>query len=180
MMFNSQDLRTTRIATATIEDAAVLAGFAERVFRETYAGKTDPDELERHISAKFGLAQRRAELLDPEMTTLFIFAGEVLSGYAQLRRGEKPDCVQPTGTMNLFRFYLDQRWHGRGVAAHLMDAVITSARTLGAEALWLGVWGENKRAIAFYGKHAFEDVGTHLFQLGSEKHLDRVMLRLLD
>lgn len=165
------------IRRATVDDAETLARFAGRVFRESYQEGADPHELELHISSKFGLVQQRGELLDRDMTTLLLYQDAEVAGYAQVRRAASPECVSSAAAFNLFRFYVDQRWHGSGVAATLMRAVLSEAGSFAADSVWLGVWAENHRAIAFYRKHGFEDVGTHLFQFGSEKHLDRVMFR---
>jgi ribosomal protein S18 acetylase RimI-like enzyme len=77
------------------------------------------------------------------------------------------------------RFYVDRPFHGRGIAQALMRAVEETARTLGGRTLWLGVWERNPRAIAFYSKCGFVDVGQHDFILGTEEQTDRVMARAL-
>jgi len=43
--------------------------------------------------------------------------------------------------------------------------------------MWLGVWERNLRAIAFYAKCGFIDVGSHVFELGSDLQTDRIMWR---
>jgi ribosomal protein S18 acetylase RimI-like enzyme len=58
-----------------------------------------------------------------------------------------------------------------------MDVVNDIARAEGAETVWLGVWCENARAIRFYEKHGFRDVGSHSFLLGTDLQTDRVMTR---
>jgi GNAT superfamily N-acetyltransferase len=77
------------------------------------------------------------------------------------------------------RFYIDARWHGTGAARLLMHAVDDEARRRGARAVWLGVWERNPRAIRFYEKCGFRDVGTQRFLLGTDVQRDRVMLREL-
>jgi GNAT superfamily N-acetyltransferase len=81
--------------------------------------------------------------------------------------------------VELERFYVDQRWHGRGIAAQLMDAVLRVARGLDGDALWLGVWERNAKAIRFYEKQGFECVGAQTFRLGSDVQHDDVMRRPL-
>ena len=49
----------------------------------------------------------------------------------------------------------------------------------GAQTLWLGVWERNPRALAFYGKCGFVDVGEHVFLFGTDPQTDRVMARAL-
>jgi ribosomal protein S18 acetylase RimI-like enzyme len=79
--------------------------------------------------------------------------------------------------LELWRFYVDQVHHGRGVAQQLMAAVIDAARARGAGTLWLGVWEHNAKAQAFYRKFDFVVVGAHTFVLGSDVQTDRVMAR---
>jgi uncharacterized protein YjhX (UPF0386 family) len=44
----------------------------------------------------------------------------------------------------------------------------------------LGVWNRNVRAITFYRRSGFKDVGTHEFKLGSDPQIDQVMERVID
>jgi ribosomal protein S18 acetylase RimI-like enzyme len=43
--------------------------------------------------------------------------------------------------------------------------------------VWLGVWERNPKAIAFYKKFGFREVGAHVFPLGSDPQRDVVMAR---
>jgi ribosomal protein S18 acetylase RimI-like enzyme len=45
--------------------------------------------------------------------------------------------------------------------------------------LWLGVYENNFRAVRFYARWGFLDIGTHIFQFGPEAQVDRVMARTL-
>jgi ribosomal protein S18 acetylase RimI-like enzyme len=58
-----------------------------------------------------------------------------------------------------------------------MTHVFEAALRRGAGAVWLGVWERNARAIAFYRKCGFADVGSQTFELGSDRQQDRVMWR---
>ncbi|MEQ1692392.1 MAG: GNAT family N-acetyltransferase, partial [Gemmatimonas sp.] len=56
-------------------------------------------------------------------------------------------------------------------------ACIETAQSRGARTLWLGVWEQNPRAIRFYEKCGFVDVGSAVFHMGTEVQHDRVMAR---
>jgi ribosomal protein S18 acetylase RimI-like enzyme len=60
-----------------------------------------------------------------------------------------------------------------------MAAVCAEATAAGGKTLWLGVWERNPRAIRFYEKQGFRDVGSYLFVLGTDPQTDRVMTRAL-
>jgi ribosomal protein S18 acetylase RimI-like enzyme len=60
-----------------------------------------------------------------------------------------------------------------------MKACLDEAERAGCDLVWLGVWERNPRAIAFYHKWGFEQVGTQTFQLGDDMQSDWIMSRLV-
>jgi ribosomal protein S18 acetylase RimI-like enzyme len=156
-------------------DAAALAELAAATFRDAFGADNDPADLALHLARAYGVAQQAAELAHPAITTLVASVDGALTGYAQLRLSRSPACITATRPLELWRFYVERAWHGRGVAQQLMTAAITAARGRGAASLWLGVWERNPRAQAFYKKSGFLDVGTHTFYVGTDAQTDRVM-----
>ena len=47
----------------------------------------------------------------------------------------------------------------------------------GSDIVWLGVWEQNPRAISFYRKLGFTEVGEHIFQVGTDPQRDIIMKR---
>ncbi|HJT98951.1 MAG TPA: GNAT family N-acetyltransferase [Rhodanobacteraceae bacterium] len=158
-------------------DAAALAVFASRTFVDTFGPHNTPEDLRSHLASAFGVEQQTRELVDPDTVTLLAEAGGALLAYAQLRRKALPACVTQERPVELHRFYVDRRAHGRGVAQRLMATVReTAASHFGAKHLWLGVWEHNPRAIAFYAKCGFADVGSHDFFVGADRQRDRILV----
>jgi len=164
-----------QIRRGIARDAATLAEFAARTFAETFGAENDPRRLQEYLAKAYGIEQQTAELHDPDVVTLLATLDDLV-GYAQVRRSRPPRCVEPAGSVELHRFYVDRAAHGTGVAQQLMASVRACARELGADRLWLGVWEHNPRAIAFYAKAGFSDVGAHTFDVGGDLQIDRVML----
>ncbi len=167
------------IRPAAAADARWLAILAERTFRETYTAHNTAADMERYVSEHFGEALQAGELRDPQIVTLVAEVEATPAGYAQLLRGEAPASITGPAPIEIARFYVDRPWHGRGLAHRLMAAAADTARAIGARTLWLGVWECNPRAIAFYHKCGFEDVGTHTFVLGDDHQRDLVLARAL-
>jgi ribosomal protein S18 acetylase RimI-like enzyme len=157
------------------DDAAALAELAATTFHETFAIDNTPEDLALHLANSYGVAQQTAELENPAIDTLVALSGDDMVGYAQLCSGESPSCVGHTSAIELWRFYVAQSWHGRGVAQALMRAAIEAAQARSAEVLWLGVWERNPRARTFYLKMGFVDVGSKVFVVGTDEQTDRVM-----
>ncbi len=170
-------LRGLGVHDAIEADAPVLAELAARTFREAFAADNNPDDMRAHLESAYTQASHLAEIRDPSIDTLLvrIYGGPPIA-YAQLRTGHVSDGVPAEGSVELWRFYVDAPWHGRGVAHGLMAAVKLRAKRRGANTLWLGVWERNARAQAFYGKHGFRKVGNHIFVVGSDPQTDDVML----
>lgn len=172
---------TLTIRRAGTADAEPLAKLAARIFTETFAADTAPDDLAAFLNRAYGVRQQSGEIADPDVVTLIAKVPEGFSGYAQVRRHSKtPACVTAPEPVELWRFYVQKDWHGKGIAAPLMAAVLDSARALGGRSLWLSVWERNPRAIAFYGKHGFRDVGSEPFWVGSDCQTDRILVADLE
>ena len=165
-----------QLRRAEISDAAALAAFAARTFAETFGPDNRPEHVAAHLEASYGIAQQGRELADPAYVTIVAEADGALAAYAQVRRGTPPPCVAGPAPVELYRFYVDRLWQGRGVAQRLMDAVHAAAAGLGGRTLWLSVWERNPRARAFYEKCGFVDAGTADFYVGPDRQTDRILV----
>ena len=58
-----------------------------------------------------------------------------------------------------------------------MARCLDDAARWGGDALWLSVWQENARGIAFYRKCGFEVAGTQPFVVGEDVQRDWIMWR---
>jgi ribosomal protein S18 acetylase RimI-like enzyme len=68
-------------------------------------------------------------------------------------------------------------YYGKSVAQLLLNKAITIAQQNQKTFIWLGVWENNHRAVAFYKKNGFEVFGEHVFKFGNEPQTD-VLMRL--
>ena len=165
------------IRRAEPRDAARLAALGARTFADAFGADNTPEDLIAYLATTYGPEQQRAELADPEIATLLVEHGATPIAFAQVRAGEAPACVTLPAPRELWRFYVDRAWHGRGVAHVLMARALDAIGQLGGSAAWLSVWERNPRAIAFYTKCGFRDVGSKIFVVGSDHQTDRVMAR---
>jgi len=168
------------VRPAVPADARALAALGERTFREAFAADNAPENVAAHLAATYSPARQGEELMDPRRKTLVAATeGGELIGFVQLLAGEAPPSVRGPAPIELLRLYVARHYHGRGVAQALMAAALEAAADRGALTIWLGVWERNPRAIAFYRKCGFEDVGSQVFILGTDRQTDRVMARPL-
>lgn len=170
---------TPNVRRASTADAELLAELGARTFAETFAADNSPEDMAAYMAASFNVGRLTEELNDP--SSLF-FVAEVeggAAGYAKLLAGEVPGGVEGERPVELARLYVSREWYGRGGGPALMRRCLDEARALGFETVWLGVWERNLRAQAFYRKWDFQEVGEHIFQLGSDAQRDVLMRRAI-
>jgi ribosomal protein S18 acetylase RimI-like enzyme len=166
------------IRRGTSADAALLTDLARRTFHDTYAADAPPDQLAIHLARAFSLEAQAAELTDQGLVTLLALVDDVPTGFAQVRidlSHPVPPCVPPGPPVEVVRFYLEQAWAGRGIAGPLMEAVRAIGRGAGGTVAWLSVWEGNRRAIRFYEKCGFREVGRAPYRFGDRIEMDWVM-----
>jgi GNAT superfamily N-acetyltransferase len=168
------------VRALTAEDAARYSAFAERLFRETYVDGYDPADIDAYVAEAFSVEQQTAELNEPGGRVMVLEDSESgLLGFAHLRQTPAPAVLEGRLAVEVARFYVDRPWHGRGIARVLMSACIAEARSRGADALWLLVYQDNPRAVAFYEKSGFRRAGAQPFRLGSRVDQDWLMVRII-
>ena len=167
------------IRRASIEDAKLLADLGARTFVETFAEENTPEDMAAYLAASFSVGRLTEELTDPLSTFFIAEVDGSAAGYAKLHPGEVAEGVEGQRPIELVRLYVAQAWLGRGVGPALMQRCVEEARQMGFQTIWLGVWERNHRAQAFYRKWKFDEVGEHIFQLGSDPQRDIVMQRAL-
>lgn len=160
---------------AIAADLAAYGAFCRRTFTETYRASHPPEALARHVAGRFGDADLENELGDPQRTVLAVTHEGAWVAYALLRSGAAPAGVEGTHAVEVERFYVDDDWHGRGIATPLMDAVLEAARRRGGDVAWLAVWEQNSRATRFYTRCGFAGVGRATYQFDGHPESDQVM-----
>lgn len=175
---------THQIRTATAADARRLAALAAVTFPLACPPGSPPEDIAAHLANTLSETNFRAYLADPAVTVLVIDADGDLRGYSLLvaRASQDPDVAAVLTELpctELSKCYVHPDHHGLGAAAELMHASIGAAAGAGARGLWLGVNSQNARAIRFYEKSGFRQVGTKSFSLGNTVEHDFVMERPL-
>jgi len=146
---------------------AILAELGAFTFYETFAAENSEEDMQAYISKTYSLNQIKENLLNPAIGYYVIYNEEDAMGYiktiAHANEIEKLDGK----SIELEKIYLRKKAQGTGMAKVLMQSAIDTAKSNNAKQLFLGVWKENYRALAFYKKCGFEIYNTRSFQLGN-------------
>lgn len=165
------------IRYATPADNTLLAELGAETFADTFAADNTPENMSAYLAAAFSPEKQASELADAASRFLIIELDGSAVGYARLNFGQAPVAIVGRKPMEIARLYVRKEWIGRGVGAQLMKACLREAELSGCDVVWLDVWECNPRAIAFYRKWNFEQVGTQTFHLGDDPQNDWLMAR---
>lgn len=154
---------------ARLEDAEALALVAGATFLEAFAGILPGAAIIEHcarhhvpaVYAKY-LSNERVQIWLAEMRE-----GGAPVGYAMLTPPDLPLDHLSAEDIELKRIYLFSKFQGSGVGQQMMDTAIEGARISGYRRLLLGVYAGNARALRFYERNGFTQVGVRAFTVGS-------------
>jgi ribosomal protein S18 acetylase RimI-like enzyme len=163
------------IRRATAGDVDALVAVAGQAFREAYEGLDDPADIEDYVATSLTPAYFAPHVGAAPSRLFLAHVGGALVGYALVTRSAPPACVTGPAPVELARLYLVRAALGQGHGDELMRSSIAAARELGGQTLWLSVYDRNVRAVRFYAKWGFADVGTKDFVFGGQIYADPVM-----
>jgi len=167
------------IRYGTPADAEMLSELGAKTFYDTFANDNTPENIDAYLKASFSPEIQFDELSAFDNIFLIAESESTPIGYAQLIMDSKEESLKGTRSLEIRRIYSSQEYIGKGVGKELMSASIQEAKQRGCDSIWLGVWEKNPRAISFYQKWGFKEVGTHIFHVGDDPQRDFIMELLL-
>lgn len=165
---------TALIRDARADEAATISALAHQTFRETYASQTRPEDMDAFLADAYQPIGIATALRDPRHRWFIADADGSSVGFMHLVGGEHHESVRGERPVLLAEIYLKASHQGVGLGAAMMQQAIEAARLMG-DVLWLGVWEHNARAIEFYRRWGFTQVGDTPFTFASEQQRDIVM-----
>lgn len=165
------------IRSCTPDDAFTLSLIGSATLLESFAGVIPGPAILAHCRMNHSVQAWDKYLANGANTAWLaeIEPGAFPIGYALLTEPDFPAGLSQEGDLELKRIYLFSRFHGGQTGPNLMEAALREARRRGATRVLLGVHPDNARALAFYRRNGFAQIGTRPFRLGPEIFLDPVM-----
>jgi ribosomal protein S18 acetylase RimI-like enzyme len=170
---------TIRDASPGDIDGLALIGGA--TFLETFAGIIDGAAIIAHCQREHSVAAYKG-LLDGGYRAWLAVAppGDAPIGFMLLGPPHLPGAADDGSDLELKRIYVLSRFHGGGPGPALMQRAIDEATRLGARRLLLGVYRYNDRALRFYRRNGFAQIGERRFRVGDRECEDLVLAKPLN
>ena len=168
-----------KIFLAGVSEAGLIADMSRRTFYDSFAAQNTKEDMELFLVRQFTRPKLMAEVGAPGNYFLLAWLGDRPAGYVHMRESNPPPALETLRSIEIARIYAEQWAIGKGVGNALMDRCLEIAREKTKTAVWLGVWENNPRAIAFYSRRGFEKFGEHIFVVGKDPQTDWLMRKLL-
>lgn len=175
-------MKRLEIRIAKAKDAEMIASLSAMTFWDTYRDNPNVDvtNIKAYMSKAFTIEKITKELADGN--TIFLIAEDENQqiGYAKLLVGSRESIISSERPLEISRIYLKREFFGKGFGSILLQQCLDRGKQEGCDSVWLSVWQHNQRAIKFYKKKGFENIGTHIFHLASLQETDFIMERKID
>jgi diamine N-acetyltransferase len=159
---------------AVADDALCLGVLATQVFLDTYAPLGIRPAIARQVLAHYSVATYEALLANGGVTILVAECAGHLVGFSQVDDGVGHAQVPEAAAAELRRLYVQEGFTGRGIGRDLLRHAEKAAAARGADTLWLTAYTGNERALQFYPRRGYEDLGAVVFSFEGEDHPNRL------
>jgi GNAT superfamily N-acetyltransferase len=167
------------IRPARPDDALCLGVLAMQVFLDTYATDGIRPVIARAALDAYSTETYRTLLARPDVVILVAERRGHLLGFAQTVLDTGHPHVDARLPAKLDRLYVQERFTSQGLGQRLLHAAEHDAAMRGSTQLWLTCWVHNQRALHFYAREGYADIGATWFELEGEQHENRLLVRPL-
>ncbi|WP_433943775.1 GNAT family N-acetyltransferase [Paenibacillus sp. SN-8-1] len=170
---------TINIKKCTLEDAHKLQEISYETFNETFKHQNSPENMNAYLQRAFNLEQLEKELSNMSSQFFFVYLNNEVAGYLKINTHHAQSEEMGDESLEIERIYIKNKFQKHGLGKYLLNKAVEIAREHNKKKIWLGVWEENKNAIAFYKKTGFVQTGAHSFYMGDEEQVDFIMTRTI-
>jgi diamine N-acetyltransferase len=157
------------IRKATVADAEYISLLARVTFTETFGHLfKDLQDLLDYYASTFSEAKIRSSIQKDNNIFWIAFCDELPVGYAKLKIYSPSDFINSPSTSQLQKIYVLKDFLSKKIGHEIQNALFEEVKLLKSRYLWLSVLKANERAISFYRKNGFVEVGEHSFDIGKE------------
>ncbi|WP_273565456.1 GNAT family N-acetyltransferase [Maribacter halichondriae] len=149
-----------KIKTAKEADTEVLALLGRLTYAESHGDFIDnKNDLSKYINAAFSVSKTKEDINNPKNLFYIMYADDLPVGYAKLVLNAIHESVASQNNCRLEKIYILNDFIPLKIGQQLLTFVEEKAKALQLDTMWLSVYIKNNRAIRFYKRNEFKNVG---------------------
>ena len=170
-----------RVKKATEKDIILLSEMGIQTYKETHEKDIkSPEDLKRYLENTYSIDAITQSLRQPNNRFYIIYVDEEPAGYAKIMLNAESTYVDIVNPSKLDKIYILEKYIPLKIGQVLFDYLMDEAKKLKIGAYWLYVYIENHRAIRFYEKNDFTDIGRHDFMVNGTPYENIVFYKKID
>ena len=162
------------IRKADARDASVLAAVGMEVWLTTYLREGVTPLFADYALAEFTTQTSLEAMADPNRAIWVSECASGIDGYVMVSSNAKPP-VDACSSLEIMTLYVRPNQQALGRGKLLLKRALDHFTANGGESAWLKVNAENSRAIAFYHRLHFRNVGSTWFEISDQAFENFVM-----
>ncbi len=173
-------MNTVEIRPAETKDATSIALLGRITFGETFEHYyRDKQDLLDYYDRTFSVGKIENSIDKPDNLFWIATVNRLPVGYAKLKLHSPSEFIASGNVCQLQKIYVLKDFLSMKIGLELQNRLLEKAKELGFESIWLSVLNSNDRALNFYRKSGFAEVGDHDFRIGKEHFEFRVLEKRL-
>ena len=166
---------TDHIEECKLTDLHELVAISRSTFFETFAAFNTKEDMDKYFAENLSYDHLLKEFNTPGTKFYFYKDKGEITGYLKLNFDANIQGINDPHAIEIARVYVKASHHGKQQGYTMFLFTCELALHHSSEYIWLGVWKQNPKAIAFYQKIGFEIFGEHTFILGNDVQYDHLM-----
>ena len=160
-----------KIKTATKADTAILALLGRQTWAESHGHYIeDKNDVLKYLNENFSVSKTKENINNPNQRYYIIYADDLPVGYAKLVTNVSNKNVTSQSSCQLERIFILNDFIPLKIGQQLLTFVEEQARKLHLNTMWLTVYIKNERAIRFYERNEFKNVGELNFIVSGKEY----------
>lgn len=158
-----------KIKLATKADIDVLALLGRLTWAESHGHYIeDKSDVSKYLDENFSVSKMKQEIKDPKKLFYIIYVNDLPVGYGKLIANAIQESVASHNSCQLQRIFILNEFIPLKIGQQLLSFLVEQAKALQLDTMWLTVYIKNKRAIRFYEKNEFKNVGNINFVVSGQ------------
>jgi len=160
-----------KIKIAKEADTLVLALLGRMTWAESHGHYIDDkNNLLKYLNSNFSVSKTKQDINNSKNIFFIIYVDDLPVGYAKLIVNAKNENIASQNNCRLERIFILNEFIPLKIGQKLLTFVENKAKTLQLDTIWLTVYIKNKRAIRFYEKNEFKNVGNLNFLVNGKAY----------
>ena len=163
--------RMISVIKATESDYNSIVSIGKLSVAESHRGSCSEEEMNEFLERNYNSDAIREELKDVNNIYYIIRYHDQPVGFSKIILNAKHPNIAAENVTKLDRIYLLREFYGLKFGLELLNFNIELSKNNNQSGMWLYTWIGNNRAIDFYLKAGFTNIGSHKFYV-NETHYD--------